>query len=42
MARAHGRSVADFPETYADQNELDYAALRGAVEDGKAEARTEI
>ena len=31
-------AIADFAETYADQNELDYAAFQAAVEDGKAEA----
>ena len=31
-----------FAETYADQNESDYAALQAAVKDGKAEATTEI
>jgi uncharacterized protein (DUF2252 family) len=31
-------AIADFAETYANQNELDYAALQGAVKDGKAEA----
>ena len=36
------QAIADFAETYADQNELDYAALRAAVKDGKAEATTEI
>jgi hypothetical protein len=36
------QAIADFAETYADQNELDYAALQGAVKDGKAEATTEI
>ncbi len=36
------RAIADFAETYADQNELDYAALQAAVKDGKAEATTEI
>jgi uncharacterized protein (DUF2252 family) len=35
-------AIADFAETYADQNELDYAALQAAVKDGKAEATTEI
>ena len=35
------QAIADFAETYADQNELDYAALQGAVKDGKAEATTE-
>jgi uncharacterized protein (DUF2252 family) len=36
------QAIADFAETYADQNELDYAALQGAVKDGRAEATTEI
>ena len=34
--------IAEFAETYADQNERDYAALKAAVKDGKAEATTEI
>ncbi len=36
------QAVADFSETYADQNERHYAALQTAVKDGKAEAATEI
>jgi uncharacterized protein (DUF2252 family) len=36
------QAIADFAETYANQNELDYAALQAAVKDGKAEAITEI
>ena len=36
------RAVADFAETYADQNERDYAALRAAVKDGRVQAATEI
>jgi len=36
------QAVADFAETYADQNERDYAALQAAVKNGKAEAATEI
>jgi uncharacterized protein (DUF2252 family) len=36
------QAIADFAETYADQNELDHAALQAAVKDGKAEATTEI
>ena len=36
------QAIADFAETYADQNELDYAALQAAVKDGKAEATTAI
>jgi uncharacterized protein (DUF2252 family) len=35
-------AIADFAETYADQNELDHAALQGAVNDGRAEAATDI
>jgi uncharacterized protein (DUF2252 family) len=35
-------AIADFAETYADQNERDYAALQAAVKDGKAEATTDI
>ncbi len=36
------QAIADFAETYADQNELDHAALQAAVKDGRAEATTEI
>ena len=36
------QAIADFAETYADQNELDYAALQAAVKNGKAQAITEI
>ena len=36
------QAIADFAETYADQNERDYAALQDAVKDGKAQATTEI
>jgi len=36
------QAIAGFAETYADQNELDYAALQAAVKDGKAEATTGI
>ena len=35
-------AIADFAETYADQNELDYAAFQAAVKDGRAEAVAEI
>jgi uncharacterized protein (DUF2252 family) len=35
-------AIADFAETYADQNERDYAALQAAVRDGRAEATSEI
>jgi len=36
------QAIADFAETYADQNERDYAALQAAVKDGRAEANTGI
>jgi uncharacterized protein (DUF2252 family) len=36
------QAIADFAETYADQNERDYAALQAAVKDGRAEATTVI
>ncbi len=36
------QAIAEFAETYADQNERDYAALQAAVKDGKAEATTDI
>jgi uncharacterized protein (DUF2252 family) len=36
------QAIADFAETYADQNERDYAALQTAVKEGRAEATTEI
>jgi uncharacterized protein (DUF2252 family) len=35
-------AIADFAETYSDQNELDYAAFQAAVRDGKAEAITGV
>jgi uncharacterized protein (DUF2252 family) len=35
-------AIADFAETYADQNERDYAALQAAVMDGRAASTTEI
>ena len=34
--------IADFAETYADQNERDYSAFQAAVKDGTVEATTEI
>jgi uncharacterized protein (DUF2252 family) len=37
-----GQAIVDFAETYADQNERDYAALQAAVKEGRAEAATEI
>jgi len=36
------QAIAGFAETYADQNERDYAALQAAVKDGTAEASSEI
>ena len=39
---AFDQAIADFAETYADQNERDYAALQAAVKDGKVEATTDI
>jgi uncharacterized protein (DUF2252 family) len=35
-------AIADFAETYADQNEHDYTAFQTAVKEGRAEATTEI
>ena len=34
------RAISRFAETYADQNERDYAALRRAVDDGRVVARS--
>ncbi|MGW7682004.1 DUF2252 domain-containing protein [Kribbella sp. NPDC054772] len=36
------QAIADFAETYADQNERDYAALEHAVKAGKVEATTGV
>ncbi|MGE3289271.1 MAG: DUF2252 domain-containing protein [Pseudonocardia sp.] len=36
------QAIAVFAETYADQNERDYAAFQAAVTDGRVEASTEI
>jgi uncharacterized protein (DUF2252 family) len=36
------QAIADFAETYADQNELDHAAFQAAVKDGRAEAVSEV
>jgi uncharacterized protein (DUF2252 family) len=35
-------AIADFAETYADQNELDHAALQAAVNDGEVTAITGV
>ena len=32
------RAIADFAETYADQNELDHRELQRAIADGTVEA----
>jgi uncharacterized protein (DUF2252 family) len=39
---AFDQAIADFAESYADQNERDYAALQSAVKDGRVEATTDI
>jgi uncharacterized protein (DUF2252 family) len=36
------QAIADFAETYADQNERDYAAFQHAAKDGQIETTTEI
>ena len=36
------QAIADFAETYADQNERGYSAFQAAVKDGTVEATTEI
>ncbi len=36
------KAIAHFAETYADQNERDYAALQAAVKEGGAAAGTDI
>ena len=36
------RAVADFAETYADQNERDHAALREAIATGRVQAESEL
>jgi uncharacterized protein (DUF2252 family) len=36
------QAIADFAETYADQNEADYAAFQTAVKKGKVETTTQI
>jgi Uncharacterized protein conserved in bacteria (DUF2252) len=35
-------AIADFAETYADQNERDHAALAAAVADGRVEAQADL
>ena len=39
---AFDKALADFAELYADQNELDYAALTAAVNTGRVKAQTEL
>ena len=39
---AFDQAIADFADTYADQNERDYATFQRAVKDGQIEATTEI
>jgi uncharacterized protein (DUF2252 family) len=36
------RALSTFAETYADQNDRDYAALRAAVESGRIQAETSV
>ena len=36
------QAIADFAETYADQNDRDYTALQTAVKDGRAQTTTHI
>jgi hypothetical protein len=36
------RSIAEFAEAYADQNERDYQALKDAAASGRVEAKTGI
>ena len=35
-------AIADFAETYADQNERDYDSFQAAAKDGTVESATEI
>jgi thiamine monophosphate kinase len=35
---AFDEAIADFAESYADQNDADYAAFTGAIEGGRLEA----
>jgi hypothetical protein len=36
------QAIADFAESYADQNERDYADFQAAAKDGRVAATTEI
>ena len=40
MATAFDQAIAEFAEAYADQNELDYQALKAACESGRITALT--
>ena len=42
IRRNFDTAVADFAETYADQNERDHAALAAAVADGRVEAQSGV
>jgi uncharacterized protein (DUF2252 family) len=39
---AFDQAIADFSELYADQNELDYAALADAAKSGRIEVETDL
>ena len=39
---AFDQAIGDFAETYADQNERDYAEFQAAVKEGKVGATTGI
>ena len=41
-ARRFDQAIADFSERYADQNELDYAALADAAKSGRIEVETDL
>jgi uncharacterized protein (DUF2252 family) len=36
------QAIADFAETYADQNDRDYAAFQAAVKDGRVQTTTDV
>jgi hypothetical protein len=39
---AFDRAITDFSERYADQNELDYAALADAAKSGRIKVETDL
>jgi uncharacterized protein (DUF2252 family) len=39
---AFAQAIADFAETYADQNDRDYAAFQAAAKDGRVQTTTDI